>query len=96
MDHVMTFHLWCSCNSLNHDSIWLGLFQRTLTRVTMKWYIELERSSHLTFGDLSMVFLNHFQLLVQYDIETDILVNFEQNNATHISIIFKNGGYERD
>jgi hypothetical protein len=26
-NHVMTFHLWCSCNSLMDDSIWLRLFQ---------------------------------------------------------------------
>jgi hypothetical protein len=83
-DHVMTFHLWCSSNSLNNDSIWLGLFQRTLTRVTEKWYIKLERSRNLTFGDLFMVFLNHFQLPVWDDIETNLLANFEQNNATHI------------
>jgi hypothetical protein len=25
-DHVTTFHLWCSSNSLNHDSIRLRLF----------------------------------------------------------------------
>jgi hypothetical protein len=30
-DHVTTFHLWCSSNSLNDDSIRLCLFQHTLT-----------------------------------------------------------------
>jgi len=30
-NHVMTFHLWCSSNSLMDDSIHLLLFQRTLT-----------------------------------------------------------------
>jgi hypothetical protein len=29
-DHVTTFHLWCSSNSLNDDSVQLRLFQRTL------------------------------------------------------------------
>jgi hypothetical protein len=29
-DHVTTFHLWCSSNSLNDDSIHLRLFQCTL------------------------------------------------------------------
>jgi hypothetical protein len=29
-NHVMTFHLWCSSNSLMDDSIRLRLFQRTL------------------------------------------------------------------
>jgi hypothetical protein len=32
-DHVTTFHLWCSSNSLNHDSIRLRLFQCTLIGV---------------------------------------------------------------
>jgi hypothetical protein len=31
-DHVTTFHLWCSSNSLKDDSIQLQLFQRTLIR----------------------------------------------------------------
>jgi len=31
-----------------------------------------------------MFFLNHFQLSVWYDVGTDILANFEQDNATHI------------
>ena len=34
-EHVTTFHLWCSSNSLNNDSIRLRLFQRTLTGPTM-------------------------------------------------------------
>ena len=38
-NHVMTFHLWCSSNSLMDDSIWLQLFQRTLTGSAAKWYI---------------------------------------------------------
>ena len=29
-NHIMTFHLWCSSNSLMDDSIRLRLFQRTL------------------------------------------------------------------
>jgi hypothetical protein len=40
-NHVMTFHLWCSSNSLMDDSIHLRLFQRTLTGSAAKWYIEL-------------------------------------------------------
>ena len=39
-NHIMTFHLWCSSNSLMDDSIRLRHFQRTLTRVAAKWYIE--------------------------------------------------------
>ena len=39
-DHVTTFHLWFSLNSLNHDYVLLQLFQHTLKGSTMKWYIE--------------------------------------------------------
>jgi hypothetical protein len=35
-DHVTTFHLWCSSNSLNEDPICLRLFQRTLMGVSVK------------------------------------------------------------
>jgi len=40
-DHVTTFHLWCTSNSLNDDSIQLRLFQCTLIGVVAKWYIEI-------------------------------------------------------
>ena len=40
-DHITTFHLWCSSNSLIDDSIRLRLFQQTLTGNAAKWYIEL-------------------------------------------------------
>ena len=39
--HLMTYHLWCSSNSYVDDSIRLCLFQKTLTGVAAKWYIEL-------------------------------------------------------
>jgi hypothetical protein len=61
-DHVITFNLWCSSNSLNDDSIRLRLFQRTLIGVSAKWYIELLRRAYGTFSQLVSVFLNHFQL----------------------------------
>ena len=35
-NHAMTFHLWCSSNSLMDDSIGLRLFQITLTRYWSK------------------------------------------------------------
>ena len=34
--HATTFHLWCSSNSLNEDSVRLRPFQRTLTNTTAK------------------------------------------------------------
>ena len=35
-DNITTFHLWCSLNSLNDDSIRLRLFQCTLIGVSAK------------------------------------------------------------
>jgi hypothetical protein len=40
-NHVMTFHIWCSSNSLMDDSIRLCIFQRTLMGSEDKWYIDL-------------------------------------------------------
>ena len=61
-EHVTTFHLWCSSNSLHEDSIHLRLFQCTLTVPAAKWYIELPGGggAYATFDDLAMTFLNHF------------------------------------
>ena len=84
-DHVTTFHLWCSSKSLRYDSIQLRLFQHTLIGSATKWYIELDRSRYSSFGKLAMAFLNHFQLPVRYDAGTDLLANFEQTTADHIS-----------
>ena len=47
--HVTTFHLWCSSNSLNDHTVWLRLFQRTLTNTTTKWYIELPSAAFDSF-----------------------------------------------
>jgi hypothetical protein len=51
----------------------------------MKWYIELDRSRYSSFGELAMAFLNLFQLPVRYDVGTELLANFEQTTADHIS-----------
>jgi hypothetical protein len=83
-DHVTTFHQWCSLNSLNEDSIRLRLFQCTLIRVAAKWYIELPRGAYGTFIQMVLVFLNHFQLLVRYDADLEILSTLCQDTATHI------------
>jgi hypothetical protein len=45
-DHVTNFHLWCSSNLLNDDSIKLRLFQRTLIWGVASWYIELDGSKY--------------------------------------------------
>jgi hypothetical protein len=84
-NHVMTFHLWCSSNTLNDDSIRLRLFQRTLTGPAAKWYIELPRASFDNFSSLATTFLTHFQLPIRYETGTEILTNFKQTTATHIS-----------
>ena len=83
-DHVITFHLWCSSNSLNDDSIRVRFFQRTLMSVVAKWYMELPSVAYDSLLDLATTFLNHFQLLVWYDAGTDILSTFQKNKATHI------------
>jgi hypothetical protein len=84
-DHVTTSHLWCSSKSLKYDSIQLRLFQRTLIGSAAIWYIELDRSRYYSFGELVMAFLNHFQLPVRYNAGTELLANFEQMTADHIS-----------
>ena len=67
-DHITTFHLCCSSNSLNDDTVWLILFQITLTSAIEMWYIELPSATFGSFWDLSNVFLNHFQLHVHYNV----------------------------
>jgi hypothetical protein len=73
-DHVTTFHIWCSSNSLNDDSIFLILFQRTLMGVATKWYIELPGGTYKNFNQMVLVFLNHFQLSVRYDTHIELFV----------------------
>jgi hypothetical protein len=72
-DHVTIFHLWCSSNSLNEYSIHLRLFQCNLMRVVVKWYIELLGGTDGTFNQMVLFFLNHFQLLVRYDVGLELL-----------------------
>jgi hypothetical protein len=84
-DHVTTFHIWCSSNSLKDDSVQLRLFQRTLIGSVAKWYIEIDCSRYSSFGKLAMAFLNHFQLPVRYDAGTELLANFEKTTTDHIS-----------
>jgi hypothetical protein len=76
-NHVMTFHLWCSSNSLMDESIRLCIFQQTLTGFAAKWYIELPRGFFSDFNTLAMDFLTHYQLPIRYDIGTDILTSFK-------------------
>jgi hypothetical protein len=84
-DHVTTFHIWCSSNSLKDDYVQLRLFQHTLIGSSAKWYIELDLLRYSSFGELAMDFLNHFQLPMRYDTGTEMLTNFEQTTVDHIS-----------
>jgi hypothetical protein len=90
-NHVMTFHLWCSSNSLMDDSIRLRLFQRTLTGSAAKWYIELPRASFHDFNSLAMSFLTHFQLPIRYETGTELLTSLRQTTPYISLIIFMNG-----
>ena len=84
-NQVMTFHLWCSSNSLVDDSIRLRLFQQTLTGTTAKWYIELPHNTFTYFSSLAMVFLTHFQLPIHYETGTELLTSLRKSTSTHIS-----------
>jgi hypothetical protein len=84
-NHVMTFHLWCSSNSIMEDSARLRLFQRTLTGPSAKWYVEEKSGSHSTFESLAKAFLTFFQLPIRHDNGLELLSNFKQSSATHIA-----------
>jgi hypothetical protein len=81
----MTFNLWCSSNSLMLNSIHVRLFQRILTGVATKWYIELLHNSFVEFNYLAMTFPTHFQFLIWYETDTEILNSLQQSSSTHIS-----------
>ena len=95
-DHVTTFHLWCSSNSLINDLIRLRLFQHTLTGNVAKWYIELPRGTFTSFADLPNIFLNHFQLPVRYEARIELLANFHQDTTTHIFLSHLGMEMEKD
>jgi hypothetical protein len=50
-----------------------------------KWYIELPQGFFADFNTLAMAFLTNYQLLICYEIGTEILSSFKQTKATHIS-----------
>jgi hypothetical protein len=84
-NHVMTFHLWCSSNSLMDDSIQLCIFQCTLTGSATKWYIELLRGFFNDFNTLAMDFLTIYELSIQFETGMEILSSFKQSSYAHIS-----------
>jgi hypothetical protein len=81
----MTFHLWFSSNNIMDDSIHLRLFQRTLTGFSAKWYVDEKSGSHATFESLTKAFLSFFQLPVHHDTGLELLSDFKQTTAIHIS-----------
>ena len=56
-----------------------------MTGTAAKWYIELPQHSFVDFGSLETVFLTQFQLLMCYEMGTDLLTSLRQNTSTHIS-----------
>jgi hypothetical protein len=84
-NYVMTFHLWCSSNSLMDNFIRVCLFQRMLTGSATKWYIELPHASFHDFNSLAVSFLTHFQLPIRYETSTELLASFRQTASVHIS-----------
>ena len=83
-NYTMSFYLLCSFNNIVDDSIRLRPFQRTLTCVASKWYIELPHATYPKFSSLASMFLQYFQLPVRYDEGMEILLSYRQNTATHI------------
>jgi len=84
-NHVHSFHMWCSSNSIIEDSIYLCLFQHTLTGVDFQWYVDQPRATYSTLETLATTFLSYFQLSFDYDISIELLISFRQNSATHLS-----------
>ena len=56
-----------------------------MTGVAAKWYTKFPSTAFDIFWDLPELFLNHFQLPIWYDADTDLLSTFREDKATHIS-----------
>ena len=56
-----------------------------LTEDAAKWYIELDTTSYSDFSSLAQTFLTHFQLPTWYDLDSNLLSNFKQDDSTSIS-----------
>ena len=87
----MSFYLWCSLNLLMDVSIILRIFQCTLTRIVVKWYIEFPHGAYYNFGNLVMDFLNHFQLLFHCEMGNNLLTFLGIMNPCTSLIIFMSG-----
>ena len=93
-ERLTTFHLWCSSNSLHDDSIHLRLFQRTLTRPTVKWYLELPRGH--SFYSMTLLWLS--SITSSYPCITTLVQNSCQHfdkTKPHISRTISKSGVDR-
>jgi hypothetical protein len=52
--------------------------------VAAKWYIEIPGGLYETFNQMVLVFINHFQFLVHYDVDIELFSAFLQDKSTHI------------
>jgi hypothetical protein len=84
-NHIMTFHLWCSSNSIMDDSVRLRLFQRTLTGPSAKLYVEEKYGSHVTFEYLAKAFFTFFKLPIHHENGIELLSEFKQTSSMHIT-----------
>ena len=60
VNHVISFHLWCSSNNIVEDFVRIFLFQQTLIGTTSKWYVNLLGACHATFGTITITFITYF------------------------------------
>jgi hypothetical protein len=90
-NHVMTFHLWFSSNNIMDDSIFLRLFQITLTGPSTKWYVDKKSGSHVTVESLAKAFLSFFQQPIRHDTGLELLSKCKQTSAMHIFDRILNG-----
>lgn len=84
VNHVMSFHLQCSYNRIIEESVWLCLFQRTLTGLVAKFYVDALSKTYTIFEGLSNVFPSFFQLPITHDTCLEILIGIHQTKTTHI------------
>lgn len=81
----MDYYLRCSLNSLNDDSIHLGIFQWNVIVLWAKWYVELPKDSFNNFNGLITTFITNFELLVYYETDTNLLTSPKKFVSSHIS-----------
>jgi hypothetical protein len=84
-NHIMSFNLWCSSNSIMEYSVRLRIFQCTLMGVVSKWYVYQPTNTHTSFASITKVFFTFFQLPVFHGVGIDIFTSFYQITATHIT-----------